>query len=556
VTRHPVLRPDAALGACALFLAAFVVWPLARLVGSLAVDPAALGALAAPLNRAAALNTVILATSVLGVALALGVPLGFLVGRTDLPGASAWRALATLPFVVPPYVAAIAWIALLNPTNGPLNRLFATIGFGPFDIYTLPGMVMVLGFEATPLVMLATAAALSRMDASLEEQARIAGAGPLAAIWRVTVPLAAPAVAESASLVLASASAAFGVPYLLSTGSATPDPVLTTRILQALDLDPRAGRPIAVALSLALLAFGVGLPAIAAAIARRSRVTTVGGKAARAAPFRLGVWTAPALAFVAAFVGIAAFLPLGTLIATSLLTRFGGGFAADNLTFANYGAVLVGRSDTLGALGRSLGLAAGAATAAVGIGALVAWARARTDVPGVSALAALARLPFAVPGTVLALGLILAWSQEIRVILGDRVTLALYLPDTVWLLGLAYTVKFLAYPLGHADAGLSAVDRSLEEAARVSGAGFGQVMVRIVGPLLRPQLVAGWFLVFGAAFSEVTMSLLLAGPDTRVVGGLLFDLQTYGDPPSAAVLAVVVAGVALGASGIAAGVGR
>ena len=79
----------------------------------------------------------------------------------------------------------------------------------------------------------------------------------------------------------------------------------------------------------------------------------------------------------------------------------------------------------------------------------------------------------------------------------------------------------------------------------MSGAGFVDTLRRVTGPLLRPNLVAAWFLVFMPAFSEVTMSILLAGPDTRVVGTLLFDLQTYGDPPSAAVLAVVLTAIVL-----------
>ena len=150
-----------------------------------------------------------------------------------------------------------------------------------------------------------------------------------------------------------------------------------------------------------------------------------------------------------------------------------------------------------------------------------------------------------VPGTVLALGLLLAWSQEVRVIVLERATFALALADTGWLLGLAYLVKFLALPVGQVSAGLRSVSPSLEEAARVAGAGWGRAMLRITGPLLLPNLASAWFLVFLPAFTEVTMSVLLSGPRTRVVGAVLFELQTYGDPPGAAALAVVVAAVVI-----------
>jgi iron(III) transport system permease protein len=199
----------------------------------------------------------------------------------------------------------------------------------------------------------------------------------------------------------------------------------------------------------------------------------------------------------------------------------------------------------LQALARSLAYATAAATAATAVGAVVAVLDVRTRLRGRQALSALARAPYTVPGTVLALGLVLAWSQEIRVIVGERVTVALYLADTGWLLILAYATKFLALPMGSIAAALRSVDVALEEAARVAGASWGRALARITAPILWPSLVSAWFLVFVPAFGEVTMSILLAGPRSRVVGVVLFELQTYGDPPKAAALAVVVAAVAI-----------
>ena len=535
------------LGIATGLLLAFVVLPLAVLLGALAVDPASgLHALLHPLNQRAAWNTVKLAAGVLAFTLVVGVPLGWIVGRTDLPGRPQWRALCTVPYVVPPYVTAIAWITLLNPTNGWANQVLGAFGLPAFDIYTLPGMTWVLGLALTPFVMLATADALARMDASLEEQARIAGAGPWRTLRTVTLPMATPGIAAGASFVLAYASAAFGVPYLLASGTAQPDYVLTTRIYQALNLDPATGRPVAVALSLVLLAIGIGLPALGRFVQGRRQYTTVTGKATRAAPFALGRARPLALLFTAGYAGLAVGLPLLTIVVTSLMRNLGLGFTADNWTLKNYAAVLFERSDTLGALWHSTILAAGAATAAVVLGGLVAWMARRTHTPGRGALAALARLPYAIPGTVLALALILTFSQEVRLILANRVTFVLALSDTLWMLGLAYLVKYLAFPVGNAEAGLQALHPSLEESAHMAGAGWGTTMRRITLPLLAGNLVAAWFLVFMPAFSEVTMSILLSGPDTRVVGTLLFDLQTYGDPPAAAVLAVIVTALVLG----------
>ncbi|MFK7929700.1 MAG: ABC transporter permease [Myxococcota bacterium] len=539
------------LGGAVALLLMMVVLPLGVLLAYGLADPAAaLSALAEPRNLEAGFNTVIVSLGVTAFTLIVGVPLGFLVGRTDLPIRSTWKVLATMPYIVPPYIAAIAWTTLLNPSNGLLNQPLVLLGLPPLNIYSLPGMIGVMGLAYTPFVLLSTADALSRTDASLEEQARIAGAGPWRSLFTVTLPVAAPAIAEGATFVLAASTAAFGVPYLLASGTAQPAYVLTTRIYQALDLAPATGRPIAVALSLALLAFGLGLPALVRALRGRRKFTTVTGKATRQSPFRLGGATVPALALLSLYVLFAVVLPLGTIGLTSILTTFGRGLGPDNWTLANYSAVLWERSDTLPALLRSAGLAAGAATGAVLIGALLGWMKERSKTPGRGVVAWLARLPYAVPGTVLALALLLTFSQEIRFIVFERITLGLALADTPWILGLAYMTKFLAFPVGHTSAGLQATDASLEEAARLSGAGFIATLRRVTAPLLRPNLVAAWFLVFMPAFSEVTLSILLQGPDTQVVGTLLFDLQTYGNPPSAAVLAVTVTAVVLGGNAL------
>jgi iron(III) transport system permease protein len=526
-------------------LALVVGWPLLRLLTEVGTDPAVLAVLSQALLLRALGNTLALTSGVLAVALAVGIPLGFILGRTDLPHRPQWRAWCTIPYVVPPYVMAIGWIALLNPTHGVLNRSLAAAGLPTFDIYTLPGMILVMGLESAPFVMLATADALTRMDASLEEQARMCGAPPLRTLLRITLPMLRPALLSSSAFVVASSAAAFGVPYLLASGSHTPDFVLTTRIYQALDLDPAHGLSTAVVMSLALLVIGAGLPALFSLLRGHGRFTTVSGKAARPSPFSLGRGQLLAYGLLAAYTFTAVLLPLGTLLLTSLLRNVGRGLDPANFTFANYVEVLWHRSDTWPSAVRSLWLAAVAASVAVAVAGMVAWFRARRPNLVTRGLAAAARIPYAIPGTVLGLGMVLAWSTEVRLIVADRITFALALADTLWLLGLAYTVKFLALPLGQVGAALESMDPGLEEAGRLHGATPARVLRSITAPILKGDLLSSWFLVFFAAFTEVTLSVLLAGPRTRVLGTLLFDLQTYGDPPAAAVLAVCVAAFVL-----------
>ncbi len=517
-----------AWGLLTITLGLLVGAPLVRLFAEL--DAAALAALLDPLELRAAKHTVVLVLGTTGASLVGGVTLGVLLARTDLPHADRLRTALVIPYVLPPYVTALGWLLLLNPATGWLYR--------GLDPYSLAGMVFVLAVEHTPLVLLATVDALGRMDGSLEEQARLAGCGPVGTLGRVTLPLVAPAILASASFVASSSAAAFGVPYLLSTGSADPTFVLTTRIAQALDLDPASGRPRAVALSLVLLAIGVVLPGLLGWWLRGRSYTTVRGKVVRPSVLALGAFRWPAFAAVVASLAATTALPLGAIALASLRPNLG----ADGFTLAHYARL--GSGPAAGVFLRSTLTAGVAAAAAVGLGSLVAFRDVR-DGRDRGLLATVARLPYAVPGTVLALGMLLVFSQPVRLILLERVTFELRLADTAAFLALAWTIKYLALPVGTVGAALQAIDPALEEAGRISGAGPWAVARRIVAPLLAPSLLSAFALVFLPAFSEVTMASLLAGPRTPVVGTLLFERQTYGDPPGAAALAVVVVVVVL-----------
>jgi iron(III) transport system permease protein len=518
----------AAWWALTALLLAGVGGPLVRLFAEL--DRDALLALLSPLERRAALHTVLLVAGTTAGSLVAGVGLGVLLARTDLPHAERLRPWLLVPYVLPPYVTALGWLLLLNPATGWLYR--------GFDPYSLAGMIAVLTVEHTPLVLLATIDALSRMDGSLEEQARLSGCGPVDTLRRVTLPLVAPAILASASFVASSSAAAYGVPYLLSTGSADPTFVLTTRITQALDLDPSSGRPRAVALSLALLLIGVVVPGLVGLWLRGRSYTTVRGKVVRPSvlPLRAARW--PAFAAVLAALGATTALPLGAIALASVRPSLG----ADGFTLAHYARLFGGPA--AGVFARSALTAGAAAALAVAVGSLVAFRDVR-DGRDRGLLATVARLPYAVPGTVLALGLLLSFSQPVRLIVLERVTFELRLADTAAFLALAWGVKYLALPVGTVGAALRAIDPALEEAGRLSGAGPLAVARRVVAPLLAPSLVSAFALVFLPAFSEVTMASLLAGPRTPVVGTLLFARQTYGDPPGAAALAVVVVAVVL-----------
>jgi iron(III) transport system permease protein len=455
------------------------------------------------------------------VALLLGVPFAWLVTRTDLAGLRALRTVLTLPSAIPPYIWTMGWIALANPRSGWLTLL---IGRERVDIYGLGGMAFVLGTSALPLVVLSTAAALERIDPSLEEASRLSGATAARTFRSVTLPLITPAAMSGAALVFVFASASFGVPYLLGVSANPPAPTLTTRIYGEV-LMGEAGLSRAAVLSVELLLLAVLVLGLNGWIARAGRVRLPRGKGLGRKPLALG--GARVLVSLGAWLvaGAVILLPLGAVFLTGLQPTWGqwGSF-----TLEHWGVVLQPR--TLHAAGVSLGLAFAAALLVGALGLAIALTRQRW-------LETLADAPSAIPGTVLALALLVTFSRDVRFVAFEKVAFVLALGNTFWLLLLSYVVKHLALGVRSASDSLAQADPTLGEAARLSGAGRLRAFVDGIFPQVRGALTGAVLLTFLTVVSELTMSVLLIPTGSDVLGTLLFELQSYADPASAAVIA-------------------
>lgn len=514
-------------------IAVFIALPLVLLFGRSLADPAAWVSALAPSGRRALWNTLVVGGGSALVALAAGAPLAAVLARLKTRGAKALGVILVLPLAAPPYVWAMAWIALASPRAGWVNRL---AGRTLVDVFGLPGIVWVMGLALYPLVLLPTRAALESADASLEEAARISGAGPVRAFLTGSLPVAWPAAAFGTLLAFLGAISAFGVPYLLGVSTANPVLVVTTRIYQAFSLGGDADKHSAIALSALLLLVAAAASAIASRLAKTRALPS--GKGRRAATL-----DAPRLALAATvaawlFAAIAVLLPAGATVLAALTRRFGDPPGPRNLTLGQFSTVL-GRHGVEAALFHSGVLALFSASAIVALGVSLAWMKLRLT-RRAGPLSWLAEAPYAIPGSVLAIGLLLAFSQAVRLVLLDRVAIVFEPMGTIWILGIAYVVKYLAFGVRGAEEAVKAIDPALEEAARISGAGPGRAFVDVVLPLARPALIAAWILAFLPAATELTMSVLLAGPRSQVLGTVLFDLASYADPPSAAVLACVV----------------
>jgi iron(III) transport system permease protein len=513
----------------AVFALVFVVGvlPLLLVVRRAFADPAILSeALSAPETWRAALATLRLSGGTALLATLIGAPLAWLVTRTDLPRGRLLRSLLTLPYVIPPYVAAVAWINLASPRVGVLNRLF---GEGTFDVYSMGGLTWVMGLSLYPYVFLTVAAALENADPSLEDAARMSGAGTGRVLRDVALPIMLPAIFSSGVLVFLASASAFGAPVLIG-GPARID-VLSTLVFDSLwsgaDGIGRASSQACVLFAFVLLPLAF----------RATRHAVVTGKAARPSLVRLGRMRGLVFASVLGFVAVAVLLP-GLSVAVHAFLRIEGDYAPSNWTLRNF--ALLARGDTGGVVLTSLLLGIGAAALSVVLGGAVAFFQVKSRLRGRSVLAAVTALPLATPGTVLALGLILLWM--------DPFGLGFGLTNTVWILLVAYVARFGALAARAMAEGFGTIDDVLPEAARVSGARGFTLLRTIWIPLVLPSITAGFFLVFMPAFSELTMSVLLVGPGVDTVGTRMFELMDYEAPTAANVLATVVLALVIGSN--------
>lgn len=469
-------------------------------------------------SLAPVLNTLWTAVVVTVLAVVGGTAAAMTTERSAAPGRR-WLSLGLLlPLIVPSFVAALSWAQ----AYGPAGLLEDLTGVAVPGVFGPLGVVAVLTVEGLPLAYLAVGAGLaSRAEPDLERAARASGAGPVQVFTTVTLPLLRPALAGGAALVFVTTVNAFGAPAIL--GLPARFATVTTRIYSdlAFSASPAAfSRAVTLSAALVVLTLAVVGPADAGGLGRGAIRTgaPAGGGATGAARWPgMVAW---------GYVGAATVLPLAALVLMAVTRAVGLPPTPVNWTLAHFATALDGR--TVAALGRSMLLAASAASVVLVLGALLAVLRNRRVGRG---LGTVAILSFAVPGTTLAVAVLLAYGPWLR--------------DTLALILVAYVAKFLA--LGHRTvvAAADGLPADLSRAARVSGAGPVTAVRTVVVPLLRPALGAAWLAVFLFGLHELTMSSLLYGPGSKTLAVVILNLAQLGNPTVTSALAVLLTALLL-----------
>lgn len=433
--------------------------------------------------------TVKYTAATMSLAVAFGLGAAWLVERTDVPGRGVWRWLLALPLAVPGYVGAVCVILLLRRgglvEQGYMALTGASAGTMPVpDVYSLGSAVVVTALCVYPYVFLPASAALRGGSASFEEAARMLGASRWQAFVRVTLPCIAPSVLAGALLVGLYALSDFGTVSMLRYRTFTV--AIYGQFAGQID------RSSAAALSLVLVALTLPLLIGESQLAQRGR-RLIGDAEHAARPIALGRMRP--LAFGALCVLATTALGTPAAVLGYLSVR---GWVAPTAVDRIWS---VGSDEIWSNALNSLLSAGAAATAAMLLALAPAWLAARAPGRFTSLLMTIGRMPNVLPGILIGLALILLFSQFVPVLYGGVLAL---------MCGLA--LRQLPQAMATGEGALRLAPVPVEETARSLGAGGWQVWWRVILPIVRPGIVAGWLLAFVSALKDLPTAVLLRPP--------------------------------------------
>ena len=465
-------------------------------------------------------NSGVLALAMIFIAVPLGSLLAFLVTKTDLPFARVFEVLLLTPIFVSPIVLGVGFIVSLGP-SGFVSAWFKALfhlDSAPWSVYTLPAIALIAGLTHVPYVYLYVSTTMKNLDASLEEAARLSGAGVWKVMTAVTLPLVRPALVYSAMLMLLLGFEIFGLPLVL--GDARGVDVITTYLyrLTAVTGVPAYGPMAVVAMILIVMALVIVFMQRALTRTRGSYVS-LGSKGYRAERLKLGGLRWPLALIISAYLLYAVVTPMAGVLLRSLVRSWGPGVnLLDALTFSNYQAIF-STPDLARSVLNTLVVALVGGAAAVAVYLFVALGIQRAP-KGVSrTLDYLAGLPRAVPGLIM--GLALFWLFIFVPVLKP-------IRPTLLSIAIAYTIVWMPYGVRLITAALGQVSRDLEEAARISGATATGAFLRATLPVLRPGLIAAWLLIFMQFVREYSSGVYLLSPGTEVLGAQIVQLWSTG----------------------------
>ena len=459
-------------------------------------------------------NSLMVWSLTVSISFPIGVSLAWLLARTKIPFSHTLEFLFWISYMVPALPTTIAWITLLDPDIGMINialkNLFR-LDQGPFNIFSVPGIVWanLMGHGISIKVMLLTPA-FRNMDSTLEEAARVGGASNLRTLFKITLPLMISPMIMVFALQLLRVFQSFETEYLL--GMPFGFFVYSTKIYALIrNQIPNYGEATVLA-SITLLMIGLIIP-LQRWILERRRYTTITGNF-RPGLIDLRAWNNVAFGLVVLLLALLTAGPLAILVLGSFMERIGYfvlGFTLEHWRLVLTDPVFVK------ALRTTLILASTAAFVSPLIFSVIAYILVRTRLPGRSVLDLMIWSAGAIPGILAGLGLL--W-----VFIGTPGLNFLF--GTIWALIIVVILQGKTTGVNIMKGMLVQVGADMEEAARVSGAGWLRTYFRIWLPLLMPTLILLAVMNFVSAAGATSSIILLASRDTMTLSLMALELSS------------------------------
>jgi len=479
------------------------------------------------------------------VALPLGIFLSWLISRTNILFANAFEFGFWISFFLPPLATTFGWMLLLDPSTGLINswlRQLTGLSVLNFDIYSFSGIIWVhlVSHGISTKVMLLTPA-FRRMDASMEEASRMSGAGPLTTLVRITVPAMTPVIIVVFLLSVIRIFSSFEIELLL--GVPWSFYVYSTKIVDLARQEPPLVNQAAALGSVILLFLAAFIPLQRRLISRR-QFTTVTGQF-KPKIIDLGPWRYPATALVGLVIFLLDVVPVLSVLGGSFMTRFGF-FNLPKTWTLEYWKMALNDPRILQGLQNTLIVAVSAALVGVLFFSLIGYVLVRTKLPGRGILDSICWLPSAIPGVLAGLGLL--W-----MFLGTPFFRPFY--GTIVLLVIASVLGGVTLATQILKANFVQLGKELEEASRMSGAGFWKTYFKVVLPLMAQTMVMVGVLKFMFASHHTSSIILLATSETRTLSLLALDQVAAGYREVASITVILIMALTLGVAIIARSLG-
>lgn len=480
------------------------------------------------------------------ISVPLGAILAWLIVRSDLPGKGILSSFILIPYMIPSWCKAMAWLSVFrNELSGSYGLLTGMgipvpdwLAYGPFAII----LVMCMHYYAFSYIMVS--GSLRSINSELEEMAEIQGANKVQILKSITLPLVLPSILSAIIMTISKSIGTYGVAANL--GTRIEYYVLATRMKIFINDSPKG---VGYAMSILMIALAaLAIIVNQKLIGTRKSYATIGGKGTRSNLIHLGKAKWPLLAFLLLFLFVAMFLPLFVLIMESFQIIPGGGYGWDNLTlyawigeldnapsplFAQNG--LFKNSEFARATLNTVKLSIIGTMITCICGQFLGYitTRGRGKWYG-NMVEQLVFIPYLMPGVAFAAIYFAMFSQPR---LGGLIP-SLY--GTFTLILLVSVVKHFPFASRSGQSNMMQISVELEEAATVEGASFWKRMATIIVPLAKNGFLSGFLLTFISIAKELDLIALLMTPANYTLSFLSFDYSKEAMPQVADAICIII----------------